>query len=451
MTNREIEVEKKLLKNEQHTFNKLKQAYAKALADIKKQVKELQKHSEMPSKIYQIKYQQALEQQTNDILDILNNSNISTVDAFLMLMYEDGYAGIMYSLQGQNIPLAIPIDQNLMIKSISRETDSVKLSSRLYNNVEELKKTVIAEISRGIASNQDYRDIAVVLSDKGNTSFKRAYTIARTEGHRVSIEAKSDAINKSIENGADLVKMWDATLDGKTRQSHASLDHKWVENDESFTTVDDITGQEVNAPFPGAFGIANMDINCRCVLLARPRWAVENEQSYEKWDNENHRYITLSRKTGFEKWYEKYVANNSNNGIMKPTDDKEVKDVHYIGKIDKEIYKCVTDDIVTDEVIITEKQIEHIKLRHPNDYERFSKYFNEIISQPDYLIEANKPNSALVLKEIRNEDEQFKMVVRIATSEDNPDIKNSVITFMKIDDKEWNRILRNKKILYKSE
>ena len=254
MTDREIEVEKKLLKNERQTFNQLKQAYTQALADIKKQVKELQKHSEMPSKIYQIKYQQALEQQTNDILDILNKSNISTVDAFLMLMYEDGYAGIMYSLQGQNIPLVIPIDQNLMIKSISRETGSVKLSSRLYNNVEELKKTVIAEISRGIASNQDYRDIAVVLSEKGNTSFKRAYTIARTEGHRVSIEAKSDAINKSIENGADLVKMWDATLDGKTRQSHASLDHKWVENDESFTTVDDITGQEVNAPFPGAFG-----------------------------------------------------------------------------------------------------------------------------------------------------------------------------------------------------
>lgn len=321
MTDREIEVEKKLLKNEQQTFDKLKQAYTQALADIKMQVKELQKNSEMPSKIYQIKYQQALKQQTSEILDILNNSNISTVDDFLTLMYEDGYAGIMYSLQGQDIPLAIPIDQNLLIKSISRETDSVKLSSRLYNNVEELKKTVIAEISRGIAGNQDYRDIAVVLSDKGNTSFKRAYTIARTEGHRVSIEAKSDAINKSIEKGADLVKMWDATLDGKTRHSHASLDHKWVENGESFTTVDDITGREVSAPFPGAFGIANMDINCRCVLLARPRWAVENEQFYEKWDNENRIYVTLGAKGGYDEWYKMYVSVNglkdiANNGII---------------------------------------------------------------------------------------------------------------------------------------
>jgi hypothetical protein len=41
--------------------------------------------------------------------------------------------------------------------------------------------------------------------------------------------------------------------------------------------------------------------------------------------------------------------------------------------------------------------------------------------------------------------------VRLATSNDTPSYKNSIITFMKIDDREWNRILKNKKILYKSE
>ena len=41
--------------------------------------------------------------------------------------------------------------------------------------------------------------------------------------------------------------------------------------------------------------------------------------------------------------------------------------------------------------------------------------------------------------------------MRLATSTDNPNYKNSVITFMKIREKEWNRLLRNKKILYKFE
>ena len=45
--------------------------------------------------------------------------------------------------------------------------------------------------------------------------------------------------------------------------------------------------------------------------------------------------------------------------------------MHIVGKINREIYKCITDDIVTDEVIITEERIGHIKERHPNDYEQY--------------------------------------------------------------------------------
>ena len=119
------------------------------------------------------------------------------------------------------------------------------------------------------------------------------------------------------------------------------------------------------------------------------------------------------------------------------------------GKIDREIYHCIAEDIVTDEVIITVVQIMHIRERHPNDYELFSTYFDEIIR--DYIIEAKKPNTALILKEIKDVKEVFKMVLRLITSKDNLDYKNSIITFMKIDDKEWNRLLRNKKILYKRE
>lgn len=125
--------------------------------------------------------------------------------------------------------------------------------------------------------------------------------------------------------------------------------------------------------------------------------------------------------------------------------------VQTIGRINLEIYSCITKDIWTDEVIITEQQIEHIKERHPNDYERFSRYFSEIVEAPDYIIESPKPNTALILKEIIKEGELFKTVLRLVASGDNPVYKNSIITFMKIDDKEWNRLLRNKKILYKRE
>lgn len=125
--------------------------------------------------------------------------------------------------------------------------------------------------------------------------------------------------------------------------------------------------------------------------------------------------------------------------------------MYFIGKIDVEKYKCITKDIVTDEVIITDERIRHIKERHPNDFELYYRCMKEIISAPDYIIEANKPKSALLLKAFCSDGSHFKTVLRLVTSDDDVSFKNSIITFMKINEREWNRLVKNKKILYKSE
>ena len=122
-----------------------------------------------------------------------------------------------------------------------------------------------------------------------------------------------------------------------------------------------------------------------------------------------------------------------------------------IGKLNKEIYYCITDDITTDEVVITDNQILHIKEKHPNDYERYYKYLSEIIINPDYILEANRPHTALVLKHIEENGKRYQLILRLHTSDDPKDYKNSVITFLKISEKRYNRYLRTKKILYKSE
>lgn len=125
--------------------------------------------------------------------------------------------------------------------------------------------------------------------------------------------------------------------------------------------------------------------------------------------------------------------------------------MYLVGKIDIKIYNCITKDITTDEVIITDERIQHIKEHHPNNYEQYYSYMRSIIENPGYIIEANKPNTALILKSFSNGNETFKTVLRLITSSDNSKFKNSIITFMKINEKEWNRLLKNKKILYKSE
>lgn len=57
--------------------------------------------------------------------------------------------------------------------------------------------------------------------------------------------------------------------------------------------------------------------------------------------------------------------------------------MHFVGKIDVEIYKCVTNGFVTQDVIITDERIQHIKERHPDNYEKYCKYLTEIVENPD--------------------------------------------------------------------
>ena len=132
-------------------------------------------------------------------------------------------------------------------------------------------------------------------------------------------------------------------------------------------------------------------------------------------------------------------------------ENTEVRKVHYIGKIYKDIYSCVTEDIVTEDVVITSERIQHIKERHPNDFEKYYNYMIDAVLHPEYIIESNKPNTAMVLKSFEDNGKQFKTILRLVTSRDNDAFKNSIITFMKIDDKEWKRLIKNKKILYKFE
>lgn len=125
--------------------------------------------------------------------------------------------------------------------------------------------------------------------------------------------------------------------------------------------------------------------------------------------------------------------------------------VHYVGKIDRDLYKCVTEDIRTDEVIITDERIEHIEEGHPGDYVQYHGYIPLVMTMPDYIIEANKPNTAIVLKEVVEESEKFKLVLRLKVKNDPEEYKNSVISFWRIGDTTWKKTIKNKKILYKPE
>ena len=111
-------------------------------------------------------------------------------------------------------------------------------------------------------------------------------------------------------------------------------------------------------------------------------------------------------------------------GRIEPEKKIGVVSVREVGRIDIEKYRCVAEEIITDEVVITDERIAHIREHHPNDYERFSGYLSLIISEPDYIIEDVRPNTAVVLKEIVENKERFRLALRLVTPGDHPKYKN---------------------------
>lgn len=286
--------------------------------------------------------------------------------------------------------------------------DGKDFSQRIWENTDKLARYLTTDLAQGFARGESYEKLTTQIGKRFIDVAKRdIYRLVYTEGTYIMAESSAKPFEEDFENYR-LSTVGDGKVCSKCNGTAESV----------FRFAD----RQAGVNFPPLHPM------CRCTF----------EIVVDDWN----------------KWLDDYEKKHSDSGKQLMNRLNSIKNenrIYTVGKIDKKIYSCITNNIMTNEVIITENQINHIKERHPNDYEKFSKYFNEIVSNPDYIIEANRAYTALILKEIKSENQMFKTIVRLVTPYDNTDYKNSIITFMKINDKEWNRLLKNKKILYKRE
>lgn len=313
MNKKQKEVLQSCLDIESRTLKGLKQTYKQALRDCNQKIRELSSRTDMEnlqSVIYQKQYQEALKRQLEGVMANLQSGAYAKISDYLAQCYQNGFVGTMYYLAGQGIPLIIPVDKNAIAKAIQLKS---KLSKSLYDRLGEdvgaLKKSVSSELSRGIAAGLTWNEVAGNMSRSfKHTPFNRAYNnsvrIARTEGHRVQVQSTMDAQRKAKSKGADMVKQWDATLDSATRDAHRELDGKIAEIDDDFKW----SGGSVSAP--GMFGDPAQDCNCRCALLSRARWALDDDELKTLQDRAT--YFGIDKSEDFEDYKKKYLNIGSN-------------------------------------------------------------------------------------------------------------------------------------------
>ena len=274
MNKRQKQVQQSLLKSELEVIEELEKSYQKAIDDINRVITSLlaRKDTEnLQAIIYQVKYQNSLKKELEGFLNVLHTRNYTLIDNYLKDCYENAHIGTLFDLQGQGIPLILPLDQEQMISAITLNS---KLSAPLYNalgyNVDYLKTSVRQEISRGISQSLSYQEIARNIKNTTNVDYNKSLRIAKTEGHRIQCESAYNVQVRAKQKGADIVKQWDSTLDSRTRESHQKLDGEVVGVDEKFSN---------GLLYPGdSNGVASEVVNCRCALLQRAKWALSDEE-----------------------------------------------------------------------------------------------------------------------------------------------------------------------------
>ena len=317
MNKRQTEVEKKKLAEEAKELNHLKAIYNKAAEDIAENIKITDGKIEVllrdwdtlsdddksvyQSKIYQKNFQKQLQSQINDVLNDLNSGQYKSIDEYLKKCYETGYIGTMYDIAGQGIPIITPIDQKKVITAMKTNSKISKgLYAKLGEDVDYLQKRIANNISRGIATSDSYENIARNIANDSNVGMNNAMRIARTEGHRIHSNSAHDAQLAAKDAGADIVKQWDSTMDGNTRTTHRLLDGQIREVEEPF----EMGGMK--AMYPSGFGRPEEDINCRCALLQRATWALDDDE-----------LETLKEKA---KFHEIYVEDDDKEAFRKQKD-----------------------------------------------------------------------------------------------------------------------------------
>lgn len=353
MNHRQKLIQQKYLNNEEAVLKRLKQVYGQSSKDINEKIKNLQLNidglqqtydwmddddpekakikSQIQSKIYQKKYQEQLQSQVDGILKQMQTKQYLTISEYLDDCYTDGFIGTVFDMHGQGVPVMMPIDQESMVRAVQLESKISKgLYTKLGEDVDLLKKKITAQISRSISTGMSYAQTAQQLANYTNIGYNKAARIARTEGHRIQTTATMDACHKAKDKGANVVKQWDATLDARTRDSHAQVDGEIRELDEHFSN---------GLMFPGdPSGSAAEVVNCRCALLQRARWALDRTELETL--EERAAYFGLDKTEQFDNFKKNYLKAVDE---PKPTPDSEFIPAKTIEEAEEFIKKYIDD------------------------------------------------------------------------------------------------------------
>ena len=381
---------------------------------------------------------QAMQLQMQQQVEALMGNEVDGLDNLISDIYEDGYYRTIFEVQkGVGVGESFAtLDTDKISKAISKPwaTDGTNFSERVWGEhraslVQSLNSDFVQTIIRGDAPDKLIKKIA---DDFGVAKYK-AKRLVLTESSFFSSESHKDAYK---ELGVEEVKIL-ATLDIGTCSDCGERDGEKIPMSmyETGVTV---------PPFHP---------NCKCTTAPVDDFDGGIE-SYRAARDENGKYYEVPDSMTYKQWKEKFVKNKSKNDTIKPVrNDAKGNDMfgyQRLGVVNKDLLESEFGKLATNEVIVTNERLGHIKTHHPQDYELFMKYSKSIITDPDYIVKDKKnENTVFMIQKLG--DTNLNVIVKLILESENKNLKNSIMTFYRIRNKNLAKVVSKNKILYKRE
>ena len=372
---------------------------------------------------------EALKLQIQNQIEILYGTRDKQMQDYLIGTYGDTYYHAAYEIQkGIGLGSSVySLDTNKVNQIIRKPwaVDSKNFSERIWEDKNKLINTLHNGLTQSFIRGSSPYQIVSDIAKEFNVRKSVAGRLVMTELAAYAAKAQENCYKDLGVDQYEIV----ATLDSHTSPICQEMDGK------VFSLKEYEIGVTANPFHP----------NCRTVTAPYFADDTKSMRAMRK-PGKKTNYIYSDIK--YKEWYSKYVVERPVN--IQLFGENEVKGSfkeNTITILEKEFGK-----LNTDQVILRDERIEHIKEGHPEVVEIIKKYAKDIIESPDYILkDAIREETILCVKKLE-ENSNINVVIKLAleNSKDKKRNKNSIITSFLMNDKRLKRELKKKECIYKN-
>ncbi|NGP45978.1 minor capsid protein [Bacillaceae bacterium SIJ1] len=268
--------------------------YALLLKEIQALVSKRYKEYEQDGKLTyteMAKYNR-LKKLEKDIIRAVNSKETglrNEIHGHLTDQYKESYyrTGYLIETEAEAKASYTTLRDEVIDEAVNTNFTGLTLNDRLSKRRAELIVNMRETIVRGLHEGQTYSKMIKLIQNELEGDRAKAQRIVRTEAHRIREAASLNSATYAEAKGIITIKVWNTVKDERVRERHERLDGVEVNKVDGVFEIDGYTAEA-----PSQFGVAELDINCRCYLtyriekVKRPKNTRAKELAFAEWQKE---------------------------------------------------------------------------------------------------------------------------------------------------------------------